>query len=140
MFVREAWVVGYMRKNAPNVNLMFHLCQLIKTNALYFWTNLYVTNSSKHPDIAKDFLMFVLMDQSLRNLRILCMKKLVGYLHEMMLLPAILMFMKEFPNIKVLQLSQKIMNCIHIQESMLRTKHSPKLVERLVKIYQNEFR
>ena len=83
-----------------------------------------MTNSSKHPDIAKDFLMFVANGPKLKELEDIMYEE-VGWLpHEMMLLPAILMFMKEFPNIKVLQLSQKIMNCIHIQESLLRTKHS----------------
>ncbi|HHV61395.1 MAG TPA: extracellular solute-binding protein [Firmicutes bacterium] len=69
MFVREAWVVGYMRKNAPKVKFdVSPMPAYKKTNALYFWTNLYVTSSSKYPDIARDFLMFVANGPKLKEL------------------------------------------------------------------------
>lgn len=69
MFVRESWLVGYMKKNAPNVKYaVAPLPAHKKTNTLLFWTNLYVTSGSKHPKEAWDFIMFMANGPKLREL------------------------------------------------------------------------
>ena len=69
MFVRESWLVGYMKTNAPHVNYnVGPMPAYKKPNALYFWTNVYVTASSKYPDEAADFLMFMANGPRLKEL------------------------------------------------------------------------
>ena len=69
MFVRESWLVGYMKKNAPNVQYaVAPLPAYKKTNTLLFWTNLYVTTSSKYPKEAWDFVMFMANGPKLKEL------------------------------------------------------------------------
>jgi multiple sugar transport system substrate-binding protein len=69
MFVRESWLVGYMKKNAPGVQYaVAPLPAGKKTNTLLFWTNLYVTRSSKQPKEAWDFVMFMANGPKLKEL------------------------------------------------------------------------
>ncbi len=69
MFVRESWLVGYMKKNAPAVQYaVAPLPAYKKTNTLLFWTNLYVTRSSKQPKEAWDFIMFMANGPKLKEL------------------------------------------------------------------------
>jgi ABC-type glycerol-3-phosphate transport system substrate-binding protein len=69
MFVRESWLVGYMKKNAPGVQYAAApLPAGKKTNTLLFWTNLYVTRSSKQPKEAGDFVMFMANGPKLKEL------------------------------------------------------------------------
>jgi multiple sugar transport system substrate-binding protein len=69
MFVRESWLVGYMKKNAPAVQYaVAPLPAYKKTNTLLFWTNVYVTRSAKHPKEAWDFVMFMANGPKLKEL------------------------------------------------------------------------
>jgi multiple sugar transport system substrate-binding protein len=69
MFVRESWLVGYMKKNGPNVRYaVAPLPAHKKTNTLLFWTNLYVTSGSKHPKEAWEFIMFMANGAKLKEL------------------------------------------------------------------------
>jgi multiple sugar transport system substrate-binding protein len=69
MFVRESWLVGYMKKNAPNVQYnVAPLPAFKKTNTLLFWTNVYVTSSSKYPKEAWGFIMFMANGPKLKEL------------------------------------------------------------------------
>ena len=69
MFVRESWLVGYMKKNAPAVQYaVAPLPAGKKTNTLLFWTNVYVTRSSKQPKEAWDFVMFMANGPKLKEL------------------------------------------------------------------------
>ena len=69
MFVRESWLVGYMKKNAPAVQYdVAPLPAYKKTNTLLFWTNVYVTRSSKQPKEAWDFVMFMANGPKLKEL------------------------------------------------------------------------
>jgi multiple sugar transport system substrate-binding protein len=69
MFVREAWVVGYLKSKAPHVKYdVSPMPAYKKTNALYFWTNVYVSSSSKYPEEAADFLMFMANGPKLKDL------------------------------------------------------------------------
>ncbi|NLZ53323.1 MAG: extracellular solute-binding protein [Thermoanaerobacteraceae bacterium] len=139
MFVREAWVVGYMRKNAPNVNFdVSPMPAYKKTNALYFWTNLYVTNSSKHPDIAKDFLMFVANGPKLKELEDIMYEE-VGWLpprnDALTRHPDVY---ERIPQYKGFTTVPENYELYPYPRVSVTDEAFTKLAERLVKIYQNE--
>ncbi len=62
MFMRESWVVGYMKEHAPNVVYDVALLPVVEKYNLRSGDSqtfsLYVSTSSKHPDIAWDFIKF----------------------------------------------------------------------------------
>jgi multiple sugar transport system substrate-binding protein len=69
MFLRESWLVGYLKQNAPQVQYaVAPMPAYKKTNTLLFWTNVYVTRSSKHPKEAWDFIMFMANGPKLKEL------------------------------------------------------------------------
>ncbi|HHY46410.1 MAG TPA: extracellular solute-binding protein [Firmicutes bacterium] len=61
MFTRESWVVGYMKQNAPSVQ--FDTAPLPKNKragTICTLMNFYVTKSSKNPEAAWDFVLFMM--------------------------------------------------------------------------------
>jgi len=61
MFVREPWVVGYMKEHAPNVKYNATYMPAYRQWATFTYiNNIYVTDTCKNPDIAWDFVEFML--------------------------------------------------------------------------------
>ena len=80
MFVREGWLIPYMQKNAPTVKFdSGPLPAVKKNNTLLYWTNLVVTNSSKNPKEAWDFIMFMANGPKLKELERIQLEQ-VGWL------------------------------------------------------------
>jgi len=80
MFVREGWLIPYMKKSAPTVKFASGPMPAVKKkNTLLYWTNLIVTNSSKYPKEAWDFILFMASGPKLKELEQIQLEE-VGWL------------------------------------------------------------
>lgn len=67
-FQREAWVIGYMKEHAPNVNFdAAPLPRKTSKDGLTFSINLNVSEKSEQKDLAWDFAMFISQEKYLKN-------------------------------------------------------------------------
>lgn len=58
MFIREPWVVGYLKGHAPQVNYdIGFFPKYRRWETLLYWNNLYVTKKCEHPKEVGDFIM-----------------------------------------------------------------------------------
>lgn len=69
MFMRESWVVGYMKENAPQVEYFTATLPFDKrAGVVEELINLHVTRTSKNPEIAWDFIKFMLQPENQKYL------------------------------------------------------------------------
>ncbi len=69
MFARESWVIGDIAKKSPDLKYdTSPMPKGVRWGDLANGVNLYVTRSSKNPDVAWDFILFLQEDAQLRSL------------------------------------------------------------------------
>lgn len=60
MFIREPWVVGYMKQHAPDVEYDFYYFPKFRRwETLLYWNSLYVIKGTKFANVAWDFTRFL---------------------------------------------------------------------------------
>jgi multiple sugar transport system substrate-binding protein len=69
MFVRESWVIGDIRKKAPDLKYDTSIMPKgVRWGDLATGVNIYVTRTCKNPQVAWDFILFLNSDENLRLL------------------------------------------------------------------------